>query len=129
VLIREGALVCASCSAPVALDEPTHSTPPASTTYGSRAPHAAPPGKSHRWLREHGDELRAYGAERRGGKRGPNVVWLLPSEGFERYVADKARAVALAPEESETAPEATNVVDIDGWLSTARYRTTNGAQR
>ena len=125
VLIRAGSLVCASCGAPVASDEPARSAPTtAPTTYGSRPPHAAPPGKSHRWLREHGQELLAYGAERRGGKRGRDVLWLISSEGYARFIA--AQREFAEPSLPEAAPEQSNVVDLDAFIAGAGYRLTGG---
>lgn len=42
------------------------------TEYGSRPPDAAPPGRSHRWLRDHARQI--PGAQRLGGARGRSVV-------------------------------------------------------
>lgn len=113
VLLRAGAVVCATCGADVVAAD----APPA--MYGSRPPYPAPPGRSHRWLREHGRELEPFGATRTGGRRGRSVLWTISAEGLRAYEA--AQRAATAPP--------TNVVhvDADAWIAGAGYRATRSA--
>lgn len=77
---------------------------PAPELYGSRPPYRAPPGRSHRWLRDHGRELVPFGAKRLGGKRGRDVCWTISPEGFAAYEASPA-VPAVAPIVVETEGE------------------------
>src|SRR5438128_839716 len=85
-MLRGGALVCATCGAAIisaVVDEPD--------VYGSRAPYAHPPGKSHRWVRIHAREI--AGSMRQGGRRGPSVLWLLPRAAYEAHLARRTMVV------------------------------------
>jgi hypothetical protein len=68
------------------------------TVYGSAEPWPAPPHRSRRWLRENGPAMRAFGAERRGGKRGRGVVWLATVRALRAFEA--ARGTTAATEAS-----------------------------
>lgn len=119
LLIVAGEVVCATCRAPV-VDDVTASLP---AEYGSRLPWSPPPKRSHRWLRDHGPELLGYGAHRKGGKRGRDVVWIIPREGYERWLADQRRP---AP---NPAPAMTNLVRVDpaSWIKASGHRMTRTA--
>lgn len=102
---------------PITLDD--------ATIYGSRAPYPPPPGRgrsergARRWLRQHGPELRAFGAERRGGRSGSGVVWTIPGSGLRAF-----DAASLKKTNDQPAAPASNVIDVDAWISRAGYRLT-----
>jgi hypothetical protein len=76
-----------------------------SVVYGSRRPYDPPPGETHRSFRDKGPELVASGfAERRGGKRGRSVVYLMTAEQHAAYAASRRAASTAA---------ASNVIDLD----------------
>jgi len=99
--------------------------------YGSRAPYPAPPHRSRkgdrgnrRWLREHGPELRAYGAKRSGGIAGCSVVWTISPDGLRAYDEAKRTERGEASDAPTPPPSSTTVVDMDSWIEKAGYRAT-----
>lgn len=94
--------------------------PSADIVYGSRAPYEPPPEKSHRWMRDHGPELVAFGATRRGGTRGASVFWLISAEGWARYRASLAKPLTKPV---ELAP----VIRPTAWIRAAGARPTRTA--
>jgi hypothetical protein len=88
--------------------------------YGSRPPYQAPPGRSHRWVRDHARLIEGH--RREGGERGRDVVWLLPREAYSAWLS--ARSTARSTPTEPTA----DVVAIDSWIAAAGYRQTRGGR-
>jgi hypothetical protein len=120
IAVPKSALVAlARFVAPFVASELESRTSAAPTTYGSRAPYPPPPGRSHRWMRDHSKELSAFGAVRTGGKRGRSVIWTIAAENWKRYVESTRR--------TEPAPTAAPVIDVQRWLQESGHRLTRRA--
>jgi hypothetical protein len=96
------------------LAELEESDPAEPDYWGSRAPYPPPPDRSPRWMREHGPELLAYGAERIGGARGRSVVWRIRPADYRRWL-DAQRS----PAPTESGPVE---LDVDQLIESAGYR-------
>lgn len=70
----------------------------APTEYGSRAPYSPPPRRSHRWLREN---AKLVGADRHGGVRGRDVVYLISAERYAAWLASQSNVVVAPVLETE----------------------------
>lgn len=93
---------------------------PEPEVYGSRPPYSPPPGRSHRWMREHGRELLAYGATRTGGRRGRSVLWTISRADWLRYVEATRRTEPMPSPTTTQLPR----IDPERWLRESGHRLT-----
>lgn len=82
--------------------------------YGSTAPWPPPPGRSHRWLRDHARHI--PGARRIGGARGRGVVWVVSAADYGRWATPRHVPAGVAGDD-----------DLDAALERAGLRATRGA--
>lgn len=99
------------------------------TLYTTTTEGPLPAGATRRWLRELAPRIAKWAAEhapelprveRRGGKRGKTVAWIVPAVTLDAYAAARRAAANTAP--SAVASTTAAVVDLDDWIRSAGYR-------
>lgn len=114
VMVRDGAVVCATCGAGV------HQAGATAGVLSTAAGGALPAGWSRRRFLE---AVRTMPAARRsGGRRGRGVAWEIDRADFEAEIAARRSLARDARGDAKSAPAP--VVSIDGWLSSAGFRPT-----
>jgi len=112
-----GILVCSACASPIVSS--TATTDSSATTYGSKLPHAPPPGRSYAWFRKNAAKM--PGVVRTGGVRGRSVVWTIAATAFRAWLATQQQAV-VPPSPKKNA--ATSAANDDEWIKASGYRLT-----